>query len=167
MKGAWRTRLIAAMLVLAAFGGLSCASGRKSTERPGENAVSALPPPLPKLTRAFLCDTVTTGAGAIKPGPAREGFRSSDREVYLLVRLDDVRGSHDLTFKWYGPRDELYIDSEPATIAASEKSSRDYAYLWHGIYIDGEKASTLHGGWKAVAVLDGAPLVTIPFALTE
>lgn len=88
-----------------------------------------------------------------------DSFTSSDPISYSWLKLDNVRGSHELRWKWYDPSGAFYTESEPPFYTDDpENSGYDY-WGWYkkswGLLINGHTPAERPGKWTVKVYING------------
>jgi len=118
-----------------------------------------------RLVEAKTCQDVKDTFPATPIGET-DTFLTTDEQVVMWLKFENIDKPHILRWKWYSPNGELYYDSGDF-ITNAEGGFHKINYSWMPIIIAGDKASSLPGEWKVLVFLDGNLKVTRTFKIVK
>jgi len=120
-----------------------------------------------RLVEAKACkDIKDISPGTSVPIEETDTFLTTDDQVIMWLKFENIDKPHILRWKWYAPDDILYYDTGDFTINPEGRYAKA-GYADHRILIAGDKASSLPGEWKVLVFLDGNLKVTKTFKIVE
>lgn len=75
-------------------------------------------------------------------------FTSKENQVYAFIKIKNYSGIHKLSWKWYTPENNLYVETKPKTASARDNFYMEEFISYNHIDIKGYQAEDHKGKWK-------------------
>jgi hypothetical protein len=114
------------------------------------------------LEKIVFCQSVEVRDGTAAASPAADSFhRARDESIYCYIELGELRGAHELQWRWYAPAGELMRRSDRIEVGEAGKTFARFL-AWDRISVHPESEG---GAWSAAVFLDGVLLASRRFEI--
>jgi hypothetical protein len=109
-------------------------------------------PPAAAIYRHVLCAAVEVRGDWAEPGPDTPSFQiGRDAAAHSFLELRDLRGRHELQWKWYDPAGRLFRSSDPVAVGEEGRTFARYI-AWDRLRLDSDREPGL---WTVAVFTDG------------
>jgi hypothetical protein len=107
--------------------------------------------PAAAIYRHVLCATVEVRGDWAEPSPDVPSFQIGRHEaVHSFLELRDLRGRHEVQWKWYDPARRLFRSSEPVAVGQEGQTFARYI-AWDRLRLDSDREP---GMWTVAVFTD-------------
>jgi hypothetical protein len=107
--------------------------------------------PAAAIYRHILCAAVEIRGDWAEPGPDAPSFQiGRDTAVHSFLELRDLRGRHELQWKWYDPAGRLLRSSDPVAVGEEDRTFARYI-AWDRLRLDSDREP---GMWTVAVFTD-------------